>query len=220
MHPPNLLVCIGALCGCNFLWFMLYIYGSFLYNLISTDTVTTMTTGLTYPWTIAFTQSGSLTYVLTDTQLFTMSQGGATSVLAGSGGTGFADGQGTAARIWGARGLVIHPMSGIIYIADGANHRIRTCTPLGLVGTLAGTGTPSNVDGAFYASTFNWPFGILMDPTFMYLYVTCFYGNTLRQVVVLSGFTTSLAGSGASSSVDGQGLLASFYNPAYANADV
>ena len=60
------------------------------------------------------------------------------TVLAGSGSTGFADGQGTAAMFNYASGLAIHPVTGVIYIADSVNNRIRTCTPSGDVTTFTG----------------------------------------------------------------------------------
>ena len=77
--------------------------------------------------------------------------GGSTTVLAGQSISGFADGQGTAAMFNVALGLVIHPVTGMIYITDMCNNRIRTCTPSGYVTTLTGTGAPNmnvgNVDG-------------------------------------------------------------------------
>ena len=104
------------------------------------DTVTTLASGLDGAESIAFTPSGSLVYVLTNFQLLTMSVGGTPLVLAGQTGSGFAEGQGTTAMFNYARELAVHPVSGIIYITDQGNHRIRACSPTGLVSTLAGTG--------------------------------------------------------------------------------
>ena len=164
---------------------------------------------------IAFSLSGSQVYIATNTELLTMSVwGGTTSLLAG-GTPGFADGQGTAAMVSGPKSLAVHPVTGMIYFTDSENSRIRTCTPLGLVGTLTGTGTRGNVDGDASTATFNRPWGIVMDQKLVYLYVTCTRSNTLRQVAVLTGFTTTLAGRGDQSSLDGQGTGASFYSPAY-----
>lgn len=188
----------------------------FEYSIFLTDTVTTMATGLFYPAAIAFTPPGSLTYVLSLTQILTIPiGGGAPSVLAGQTSTGFANGFGTTAMFSWPSGLVVHPVSGVIYITDYKNHRIRACTALGLVSTLAGTGTAGNTDGASSTATFNSPFGIVMDPANQYLYVTCYDSNRLRRVEVTIGITTTLAGSGASTSVDGTGILASFNSPMY-----
>ena len=155
---------------------------------------------------VAFAPSGLLVYVLTNSQILTVPVwGNATLALAGlasiSGscsGCGFADGQGTAARFSNASGLVVHPVTGVVYIADSDNFRIRTCTATGLVATLAGSGTIGNVDGAASTATFNGPFGIVMDSANQYIYVTCKSGGTLRQVDVTAGFTTTLV-SGLSS---------------------
>ena len=162
-----------------------------------------MATGLVGPQAIAFTPSGSQAYVVTVYQLLTMSVvDGTTSVLAGQLQTGIADGQGAAALFFGPRGLIVHPVTGVIYITDTYNNRIRTCTSFGLVSTLSGTGATSNVDGSTSVATFYYPWGIVFDPTSMYLYVTCAFGHMLRQVTVLTGFTTTLA--------------TSFVNPLYA----
>ena len=101
-------------------------------------------------------------------------------------------------------------------MTDYDNNRIRTCTSLGLVSTLAGTGSSGNVDGAASTATFAGPWGIVMDSFYQFLYVTCYVSHTLRQVGVTTGFTITLAGSGVSGRVDGTGLFASFNQPAYA----
>ena len=116
-----------------------------------------------------------------------------TTVLAGRGISGFADGQGTLAVFNGPYGLVIHPITGVIYIAEFGNHRIRACTKLGNVSTLAGSATSGNDDGDAYTATFRYPEGIVMDSTSVNLYVTCNWIGYLRKVLVLSGYTTTLA---------------------------
>ena len=209
---------------CMFL-FIFRIWGSFSIIFVcfcysipsSTDTVSTMATGLDMPNAIAFTPSGLTAYVLTDTQVLTVSVGGgATSVLAGrSGVNSFANGLGTSAIFNTANGLVVHSGTGVMYITDLNNNRIRACTALGLVSTLAGSDTAGNTDGAGSTATFNEPFGIVMDSNQQYLYVTCFFGNTLRRVEVTTGLTATIAGSKTAASTDGTGLLASFNAPTY-----
>ena len=175
-----------------------------------------MTTGVWFQSSavIAFTPSGSQLYMFEWNQLLTMpGGGGALSVLAGNGGYGgFADGQGTAAMFEKPQGLVIHPVTGVIYITS--NNRVRICTPLGLVSTLVGTGSYGNTDGDYTSATFDQTWGIVMDPTNVYLYVTS--GYTLRQIEVATRYTITIVGSGNSGFVDGTGLGASFYNPRYA----
>ena len=177
-----------------------------------------MASGLNNPVALAFTPSGTLTYVLTNSQLLTIPVGGgATSVLAGQATVGYAIGQGTAAAFNLPSGLVVHPETGVAYISDTYNYRIRTCTPLGLVSTLAGSGSAvsTSTNGPALSATFARPFGIVMDSTNTYLYVVCSNGNTLRRVEVLSGYTTTVAGSGAASGNDGTGLSATFNGPTY-----
>ena len=137
------------------------------------------------------------------------------TVLAGSGVAGFADGQGVLAKFNYIQGIVIHRQSGSLYIADSSNHRIRVCTAQGFVTTLAGSGTAGNSNGAALTSKFNTPTGIVMDNALNYLYVTCRYGNTLRQVLVSTGFVSTFAGNGLTAEVDGAGLTASFNGPTY-----
>ena len=109
---------------------------------------------------------------------------------------GFADGQGTAAMFHWPTGFVVHAVLWVIYIADRANNRIRTCTSSGNVGTLTGSSTTGNVDGSSSIATFSWPWGIVIDSTSKFLYVTCFGGHTLRQVVISTVTTTTIVGSG------------------------
>ena len=72
-----------------------------------------------------------------------------------------------------------------------------------------------NLDGAGATSTFNHPFGIVIDQTSVYLYVSCMDANTLRRVEVVTGPTITIAGSGVAGSNDGQGITAKFNGPAY-----
>ena len=53
---------------------------------------------------------------------------GEVSTLAGNGTTGFMDGNPKTAMFDYPRGLVIHPISGDLYVADQRNHRIRKIT--------------------------------------------------------------------------------------------
>ena len=168
------------------------------HSIHSTDTVTTVTAIIVNPIAIAAVPSGSLAYVLTSTQLWQMPAGGGTPSLVGLG-------------CMGGAALAVHSVTGWIYIASG--NYISTCTPLGVAGSLAGNGTSGNMDGASPTATFSSPRGIVMDPDNQYLYVIS--GNTIRQVVVSTGFTTTLAGSGTAAHIDGTGLGASFSYPSY-----
>lgn len=171
------------------------------------------------PKAIGYSESGSLIYIFTASQLFKMFVGGGSPLLlAGQPEKGFANGQGTAAMFDWPQGVAIHPITGMMYFTDYFNARIRTCTPLGLVGTLAGNGQHGNVDGDSSIASFRLPYGILIDSSSTYLYVTCQQFNTLRRVVVTTGYTITIAGQGllgGTSTNDGQGLLAGFRDPGY-----
>ncbi len=90
------------------------------------------------------------------------------STLAGSGTKAFADGTGAAASFNGAGGFALDDATGALYVADYYNHRIRrvgTQGPdLGIVTTVAGTGTAGLADGPGAAATFNGPLALAIGP--------------------------------------------------------
>ena len=164
---------------------------------------------------VGFSPDTSVAYLLAYSQILTMSiTGGPTTVLAGQTNFGFADGTGAQAQFFGATSLTVHPL-GVIYITDFFNHRIRACTPLGVVSTFAGSGIQGQLDGAALIAQFNNPSGIVLDLAGTNIFVSCFGANTLRQVVVATGWTTTLAGSGLAAVTNGVGLAAAFNHPTY-----
>ncbi|MCB1302827.1 MAG: hypothetical protein KDK37_01035, partial [Leptospiraceae bacterium] len=67
------------------------------------------------------------------------------------------------------------------YVADSGNNRIRKIEKsTGVVTTLAGSGSSGSADGTGTAATFNNPFGITTDGTF--LYVSDAGGNLIRKI--------------------------------------
>ena len=67
---------------------------------------------------------------------------GVVTTLAGNGGVpALADGAGTAASFFNPVGVAIMQSSGVVVVADANNYCIRLISPLGLVSTLAGSGT-------------------------------------------------------------------------------
>lgn len=87
------------------------------------------------------------------------------STMAGAKTSGFADGQGAAAKfnfVTNA-GMAVGP-DGNIYVADINNHCIRKITPDGTVSTLAGKpGVSGNVNGKGAAALFDHPSGVAVD---------------------------------------------------------
>ncbi len=135
----------------------------------------------------------------------------AISTLAGSSpaiAAGNVDATGTAAR-FSAPASVAVDAAGNIYVADASNHKIRKVTPLGVVTTLAGSGSQGSANGVGAAATFNFPQGVATDGTNVYVADT--FNHVIRKVVIADGTVTTLAGtmssSGTTTGVAGVGKL-------------
>ena len=85
------------------------------------------------------------------------------STLAGGGAAAFADGQGSAASFAGPMGITV-AASGVAYVADRDNHRVRAVTPGGVVSTFAGSGAGVSADGAGTGASFESPQDVKLDP--------------------------------------------------------
>jgi sugar lactone lactonase YvrE len=117
---------------------------------------------------------------------------------------------------------VVADASGVLYIADSGNNRIRkvvTAAPVG--GALYGTVTVSTLagmnagfaDGTGTAASFNGPTSVAINPAGTDLYVTDFNNNRIRKVVIATGVVTTYAG-GARGFADGGVAAATFAGPA------
>ena len=87
-----------------------------------------------------------------------ISPAGNVSTFAGSGTGTFADGVGVAASFFRPYGVAVDS-SGIVYVADYTNNRVRRINPSGNVTTLAGSGlsTPF-ANGVGVAASFRSPY--------------------------------------------------------------
>jgi sugar lactone lactonase YvrE len=132
------------------------------------------------------------------------------STLAGSGATGKANGQGTAASFNDPVGVVVDA-NGAVYVADTGNHLIRKIDASGNVTTLAGSGAAGSANGQGTAASFDFPNRIAIDKSGI-VYVAD-SGNSLIRKIDTSGHVTTLAGSGVPGSANGQGTAASFNFP-------
>jgi hypothetical protein len=138
---------------------------------------------------------------------------GTVTTLAGSGTPNFADGMGASASFNYPSGVAVIPSTSLVFVADCKNHRIRLVTPLGVVSTLAGSGTASFSDGAGAAASFNCPQGVALFPSGGVVAVADQLNHRVRLVTYPSGIVTTLAGSGSAAFADGLGTSASFNNP-------
>ena len=132
---------------------------------------------------------------------------GVVSIFAGGGNQ--LDGQGTQASFGFPSGITIDK-SGNLFVADQGNDLIRKITPSGLVSTIAGQQyVQGSANGQGTAATFSRLNEIAVD-TIGNLYITD--ANLVRKITT-GGLVSTLAGSGAFTSVDGNGTAASFQQP-------
>jgi hypothetical protein len=84
----------------------------------------------------------------TDSRIRRIGPKGKIATVAGTGTPGLSGdgGKGTAARLNAPMGLAVNVNTGVLFIADTGNHRIRRLTPDGIISTFAGGGT-SSADG-------------------------------------------------------------------------
>lgn len=131
------------------------------------------------------------------------------TTVAGSGSTGWADGNGSSAYFNQPAGLAIDA-SGNLYVADQNNNCIRKVTPSGDVSTFAGSIHGGLVDGQGTAARFYGPNGIAIDAAGN-LYVSEITNSAIRKITP-SGMVTTLAG-GSEGYTDGIGSAAQFDYP-------
>jgi streptogramin lyase len=124
-------------------------------------------------------------------------------------GSGNNDGQISNARFTSPRDLSLD-VFGNVYVADTGNSRIRKIDSSGNVTTLAGS-MWGYTDGQGTAAEFATPEGISVDVSGnVYVADT---GNNRIRIINSSANVTTIAGSGAIGSADGQGMVASFNEP-------
>jgi sugar lactone lactonase YvrE len=163
------------------------------------------------PYGVAVDSAGNV-YVAdtTNHRIRKITPSGLVTTLAGSGTSGFADGNGTNAQFNDPSGVAVDS-AGFVYVADLLNNRIRKITPSGLVTTLAGSGEKRFADGNGTAAKFNKPYGVAVDSA-GFVYVADFNNNRVRKITP-GGIVTTFAGSGTSGFADGNGTNAQFNFP-------
>lgn len=118
---------------------------------------------------------------------------------------------GTAATFNDPTGIAVD--ANFVYVSDFGGHKIRKIAKTSpyAVTTIAGSGTKSSVDGSGTAATFDNPYGMTIDGAGNLLVAE--WGNKIRKITP-SGLVSTIAGSGTATSVDGNGVDATFNNPA------
>lgn len=110
-----------------------------------------------YPFGIALDGAGSL--LVADTfnhRIRVVDPEGQVSTLAGDGNAGYRDGPAAQAQFDRPTDVALSP-TGIIYVADPGNDRVRAISPDGIVTTLAGSGERGFKDGPADQAQFNGP---------------------------------------------------------------
>lgn len=126
---------------------------------------------------------------------------GTISTFAGTGTAGSAGdgGAATAAQLSGPRGLAVDA-SGVVYIADYSNFRLRRVSAGGTISTFGGTGVQGGWmghvgdGGPATSAQFNQPYGVAFDDAGS-LYVADMDNNKVRKITP-SGTISTFAGTG------------------------
>jgi hypothetical protein len=133
---------------------------------------------------------------------------GAVTTVAGSTG-GFVDGPKSKARFNNPHAIVAGN-SGVFYVLDSYNHRIRRLTANGTVSTFTGS-NGGFLDGPKNVARFNNPRGLAIDKSGV-MYVADTYNSRIRKVAT-DGAVSTLAGTTPTGKIDGIGMGARFYRP-------
>jgi ABC-type branched-subunit amino acid transport system substrate-binding protein len=141
---------------------------------------------------------------------------GTVTTLAGTGEPGYRDGPAAEAQ-FNTPFDVAASSTGVLYVADAGNDRIRAISPDGMVTTLAGSGRRGFRDGPPEQAEFNGPWKLtLADDGTLYVAdgVAIFMrGNHAVRRVAPDGTVSTVAGTGRPGLVDGPAVEAGFYWP-------
>ncbi|MEX2982772.1 RICIN domain-containing protein [Streptomyces sp. C36] len=153
---------------------------------------------LSYPRELAVDDAGTVYFVdQGNHRVRKVAADGKISTVAGTGSAGFGGdgGPATAARLSTPVGVAVDS-TGILYIADYGNHRVRRITTDGKISTVAGTGSAgfAGDGGQALSAQLNCPFGVAVDGAGD-LYVAD-YGNHRVRKVTADGKISTIAGTG------------------------
>ncbi len=167
-----------------------------------------------YLYGLLIDSSGSNLYVPDNNTIRKITtSGGVVKTLAGSAGVyGSTDGTGSAARFGYLYGGLIDSSGSNLYVPDNSTIR-KITTSGGVVTTFAGSAwVQGSTDGTLGNARFNYLSSIVADTAGTNLYITD--ANAIRKISLLTGTTSTLAGSAiASGSINGSGSAARFNYP-------
>ena len=133
------------------------------------------------------------------------------TTLAGTGSLGSNNSTtGTSAIFNFPKGLAVDG-SGNVYVGDYYNHKIRKITSLGVVTTLAGSGTATFANGTGGDASFNTPEGVAVDGSGN-VYVADRMNQIIRKITP-SGVVTTFAGNSVYGFINATGTSARFKYP-------
>jgi hypothetical protein len=125
------------------------------------------------------------------------------------------DSQFSGSNSWAA--LAVAPSSGLIFTTDFGGQVVRQFNPFtGVLTLIAGSGSPSTIDGIGTAATFSNPYGCHVSEDETFLYLVEFSGCVLRRVDLSTKAVKVMAGTAGSCSFgNGIGTAARFSSPRY-----
>ncbi|MGW7449116.1 NHL domain-containing protein [Kitasatospora sp. NPDC054795] len=153
---------------------------------------------LNYPLGLAVDSAGTL-YIADygNHRIRKVTTDGRISTVAGTGTAGSTGDNGPAnkAQLNQPRGLAADS-TGVLYIADAANQRIRKITADGTITTVAGTGTAGSTgdNGPANNARLNYPLAVAVDSTGV-LYVSDYNSHRVRKITT-DGKISTVAGTG------------------------
>eukprot|EP01047_Picozoa_sp_COSAG01_P016599 COSAG01_NODE_856_length_13082_cov_23.882009_1_plen_642_part_10 len=139
---------------------------------------------------------------------------GATSLLAGSGQAGYAEGTGASAQFNYPAELAVTPDGLTVLVADSGNHRIRRIVlATATVSLLAGSGVAGYANGVGATAQFNQPIGMAVTPDGATAVVADKRNHRIRRIVISTRVTSLLAGSGTAGYAEGTMSSVQFDEP-------
>jgi sugar lactone lactonase YvrE len=106
---------------------------------------------------------------------------GTVSTFAGTGAQGLTNGPAASATFYYPLGCVFDS-NGDLYVCDTYNNVIRKVSASGMVTTYAGTGVQGSTDGPAASASFNFPIGIAISGSFIFVADT--HNNTIRKISI------------------------------------